>query len=100
MDCNDCRTMSLNLLDYVSKIFLKIIMERIDGKVMNYGSMINMFDFREVMGTRMATGTMRMLCERRLRNDVYISFVDFEKVFECEIGEDGRVKIRKSIGAD
>ena len=81
VECMDYRTISL--IPHASKIMLKIIMKRIEGKAMNVISKTQ-FGFRRGMGTREAIGTMKMLCERSLEygNDAYICFVDFEKAFD------------------
>ena len=81
VECKDYRTLSL--IPHASKIMLKLIMKRIEGKAINVIGKTQ-FGFRKGMGTREAIGTMKLLCERSLEygNDVYICFVDFEKAFD------------------
>ena len=81
VDCKDYRTISL--IPHASKIMLKVIMKRIEGKAINVIGKTQ-FGFRKGMGTREAIGTMKMLCERSLEYGcvVYICFVDFEKAFD------------------
>jgi hypothetical protein len=98
VECNDYRTISL--IPHASKILLKIIMKRIEGKAINVIGKTQ-FGFRKGMGTREAIGTMRMLCERSLEygNDVYICFVDFEKAFD-RVNWVKMMEILKRIGVD
>ena len=81
VECKDYKTISL--IPHASKIMLKVIIKRIEGKAINVIGKTQ-FGFRKGMGTREAIGTMKLLCERSLehRNDVYIRFVDFEKAFD------------------
>ena len=79
--CSDFRTISLNC--YASKIMLMALTRRIEAKAkLLHGR--NQFGFRNGCGTRDAIGVTRTLCERSIEhgNDVYICFVDFEKVFD------------------
>ena len=78
VECKDCRKISL--IPHASKIMLKIIMKRIEGKAINVIGKTQ-FGFRKGMGTREAIGTMKMLCERSLEyvKDVYICFVISKK---------------------
>src|SRR6476469_5483694 len=57
--------------------------------------------FRKACGTRDAIGVMRMICERSLEfgNNVYICFVDFEKVFD-RVNWEKMMKVLQSIGVD
>jgi endonuclease/exonuclease/phosphatase family metal-dependent hydrolase len=81
IECGDFRTISL--IPHVSKILLRILMRRIDGKVGRFIGR-SQFGFRKGVGTRDAIGVMRVLVERSLEhdNDVYVCFVDFEKAFD------------------
>ena len=97
-ECSDHRTISL--ISHASKIMLKILMRRIEGKADSYiGD--TQFGFRKGKGTRDAIGVMRMLCERSLEldNDVYICFVDFEKAFD-RVNWIKMMEILKMIGVD
>ena len=98
VECKDYRTISL--IPHASKIMLKIIMKRIEGKAINVIGKTQ-FGFRKGMGTREAIGTMKMLCERSLEygNDVYICFVDFEKAFD-RVNWVKMMEILKRIGVD
>ena len=91
---------TISLIPHASKIMLKVIMKRIEGKAINVIGKTQ-FGVRKGMGTREAIETMKMLCERSLEygNDVYICFADFEKAFDrmnCVI----MMKILKNIGFD
>src|SRR6476619_11426 len=81
VECSDHQTISL--ISHASKIFLKILTNRIEAKAMDFIGQ-NQFGFRKGCGTRDAIGVMRMICERSLEfgNNVYICFVDFEKAFD------------------
>src|SRR5207253_3043650 len=81
VDCEDHRTISL--ISHASKILLKVLTRRIEGKTNNFIG-CHQFGFRRGCGTRDAVGVMRVLCERSLEfgNEVYICFVDFEKAFD------------------
>jgi DNA-binding protein YbaB len=81
VECGDDRTISL--ISHASKILLKIITRRIEGKAKDLIGR-SQFGFRSGIGTRDAIGVMRVLCERSLEfgNEVYICFVDFEKAFD------------------
>ena len=80
LECADHRTISL--ISHASKILLKIINNRIQAKADMILSKTQ-FGFRKGCGTREAIGVMRVICERSLQhwNEVFISFVDFEKAF-------------------
>lgn len=97
-DCADFRTISL--IPHVSKILLRILTRRIEGKV---GAFIgrSQFGFRKGVGTRDAIGVMRMLIERSLEhdNDVYVCFVDFEKAFD-RVDWGKLLKLMTEIGVD
>ena len=68
----------------MSKILLKVLRKRIEGRVGDYISRRSQFDFRKGLGTRDAIGVIRMLVERTLEqsNEMYVCFVDFEKAFD------------------
>ena len=81
VDCADYRTISL--ISHASKILLKILTKRLEGKTEMLISKTQ-FGFRKGCGTREAIGMMRTLCERSLEhgNEVFICFVDYEKAFD------------------
>jgi exonuclease III len=82
-ECSDHRTISLT--SHASKIMLKILTRRMEGKV-EATKVIgeDQFGFRRGRGTRDAIGVLRSLGERRLQHgkDLYICFVDYEKAFD------------------
>src|SRR5207245_8869502 len=80
-ECEHHRTISL--ISHASKILLKVLTRRIEGKTNDFIG-CHQFGFRRGCGTRDAVGVMRVLCERCLEfgNEVYICFVDFEKAFD------------------
>ena len=63
LECGDHRT--INLISHASKILLKIITRRIEGKA-KYLIGRSQFGFRSGIGTRDAIGVMRVLCKRSL----------------------------------
>jgi len=73
---------SISLLAHASKILIKMITRRIEGKVKDHITKTQ-FSFRNGEETREAIGVMRMLKERSIDcgNKVYVSFVDFEDAF-------------------
>jgi len=81
LDCEDHRTISL--ICHASKIMLKVLTKRIEGRAKEFLSK-GQFGFRSGVGTRDAIGVMRMLYERNLEhgNDLYVCYVDFEKAFD------------------
>jgi len=98
VDCEDHRTISL--ICHASKIMLKVLTRRIEGKVKDFLSK-GQFGFRSGVGTRDAIGVMRMLCERSLEhdNDLYVCYVDFEKAFD-RVRWDKMMQILKELKVD
>ena len=96
--CSDFRTISL--IPHVSKIMLRVLTQRINGKAESYLS-DSQFGFRKGVGTRDAIGTMRMLIQRSLEcdKDVYVCFVDFEKAFD-RVNWPKMMSVLKEIGVD
>ena len=97
-ECSDFRTISL--IPHISKILLKILQQRLQGRVGDYIGKTQ-FGFRRGMGTRDAIGVMRMICERSLEldNDSYICFVDFEKAFD-RVDWVKMMEVLRKVGAD
>ena len=81
MACEDHRTISL--IPHTSKIMLRILTKRLEGKVGDFISKTQ-FGFKKGCGSREALGVMRMLCEKVLDHgkEVFICFVDYEKAFD------------------
>ena len=98
VDCEDHRTISL--ICHASKILLKVLTKRIEGKVKDFLSN-RQFGFRSGVGTRDAIGVMRMMCERSLEhgNDLYVCYVDFEKAFD-RVRWDKMMQILKELKVD
>jgi len=80
-DCKDFRTISL--ISHASKIVLRILTKRLEGKANGYISNTQ-FGFRKGVGTREAIAALRLICERKidLNQDIHICFIDFEKAFD------------------
>jgi len=97
-DCSDFRTISL--IPHVTKILLRIITKRIEGRIEDYISRTQ-FGFRKGVGTRDAIGVMRMVIERSLENgnEVYVCFVDFEKAFD-RVKWAKLMEVIKKVGVD
>src|SRR5277367_4187123 len=98
VECSDHRTISL--ISHASKIMLKVLTKRIEAKAKDLIGR-NQFGFRRGCGTRDAIGVMRVLCERSMEhgNDVYICFVDFEKVFD-RVSWEKMMKVLQNLGVD
>ena len=75
-ECCDFRTISL--IPHASKIMLKVITRRVQGKAKDFISDTVWFQ----KGTWDAMGVMRILVHRRLKfgNELYVCFVDFERL--------------------
>ena len=97
-ECSDYRTISL--IPHVSKVMLRILTRRIEGRSGNYVGK-SQFGFRKGVGTRDAVGVIRMLVERTLEHDgeIYICFVDFEKAFD-RVSWMKMLNILKDLGVD
>ena len=74
---------TISLIPHASKIMLRILTKRLDGKVRDFISKTQ-FRFKKGCGTREAIGFMWMLCQKVLDHgkDVFICFVDYEKAFD------------------
>ena len=81
MTCEDHRTICL--IPHASKIMLRILTKRLEGKVRDFISKTQ-FGFKNGCGNRKAIGVMRLLCEKLLDRgkEVFICFVDYEKAFD------------------
>ena len=80
-DCEDYRTISL--ITHASKILLKVLNKRLEGKAGDYNSKTQ-FSFKRGCGTRDAIGVMRMLSEKMLDHgkELFVCFVDYENAFD------------------
>src|SRR5215470_2066331 len=98
VDCEDHRTISL--ICHASKIMLKVLTRRIEGKVKDFLSK-GQFGFRSGVGSRDVIGVMRMMCQRSLEhhNDLYVCYVDFEKAFD-RVRWDKMMQILKGLKVD
>ena len=98
--CEDFRTISL--MPHIMKIFLKIILERIKGKI-NKEIGEEQFGFRSGSGTREGIFCMNIIAQKniQIQNDLFACFIDYSKAFdrihhlrliECleKIGIDGK----------
>lgn len=82
-ECGDYRTISL--ISHASKIVLKILTKRIQGKVNAINTLgEDQFGFRKGVGTREAIGSLRVLSERSIQHglNLYVCYVDYEKAFD------------------
>ena len=81
MACEDHQTISL--IQHASKIMLRILTKRLEGKVRDFISKTQ-FGIKKRCGTREPIGVMRMLCEKVLDHgkEVFICFADYEKAFD------------------
>ena len=81
MACDDNRTISL--IPHESKIMLRILTKRLEGKVRDFISKTQ-FGFKKGCGTRETLGVMRMFCEKVLdhRKEVFTCCLDYEKAFD------------------
>lgn len=80
-ECESHRTISL--MNHVTKILLRIIMERIRSKIHPEVSETQ-FGFVADKGTRNAIFTLSMLIERciQMQKDLYLCFIDYSKAFD------------------
>ena len=76
MACEDHRTISL--IPHASKIMLRILAKRLEGKVRDFISKTQ-FGFKRGCETREAIEVMQMLCEKVLDygKEVFICFVGY-----------------------
>lgn len=98
VECGDFRTISL--IPHVSKILLKVLHNRIEGRVEEYLGKTQ-FGFRKGVGTRDAIGVLRMLSERiiEFNKEMYVCFVDFEKAFD-RVNWVKLMEVLKEVGVD
>ena len=96
--CGEFRTISL--ITHASKILLKVLNKRLEGKTRDYISKTQ-FGFVKGRGTRDAIGVMRMLCEKVLDHgkELYVCFVDYEKAFD-RVNWVKMLDILKDLGVD
>ena len=98
VNCSDYRTISL--MSHVTKILLKVILQRnktkIDVEISETQS-----GFRKGRGTREGIFNLRTINERYLEKekDVYICFIDYEKAFD-RVNHDKLCEVLKSTGID
>lgn len=81
-------------------MILKILHRRVERKAEGFlGN--DQFGFRKGRGTRNTTALMRVLGERSVEynQDMYVCFIDFEKVFD-RVWWDKLLEILKKIGVD
>ena len=97
-DCGDYRTISL--ITHASKILLKVLNKRLEGKAGDYISKTQ-FGFKRGCGTRDAIGVMRMLSEKMLDHgkELFVCFVDYEKAFD-KVNWVKMMGILKDLGID
>jgi len=81
LNCSNYRLISL--MSHVTKIILRVLMNRIKKKIHAEVSW-SQFGFRKCKGTRNAVFVMRMLAERsiEMQKNLYIVFIDYEKAFD------------------
>jgi hypothetical protein len=99
-ECSDHRTISL--IVHASKILLKILTKRLEGKVEAIQFIgDDQFGFRKGRGTREAIAVLRTLGERSLQHgkDIFVCFVDYEKAFD-RVNWSKLMKILERIGVD
>ncbi|KAG1671332.1 Craniofacial development protein 2 [Nymphon striatum] len=80
-NCSEHRTISL--MSHVTKLLLKIILQRITNKINQEVSRLQS-GFRSGSGTREGIFNLRNIYERSLevQKDVYICFIDYRKAFD------------------
>ena len=98
LDCGKHRTIAIS--SQVSKISLRVVMERMRGKIRNEVGR-EQFGFMEGKGTANAIFILRMICERsiEMQKDLYVCFIDYEKAFD-RVKHDELVKMLENIGVD
>ena len=82
--CEKHRT--LGLMSHVTKLVLRVIMNRIRGRTLSEISEVQ-YGFMPDRGTRNAIFVLRRLVERMIekQKDVYVCFIDYSKPFDTVI---------------
>ena len=98
LKCSNYRLISL--MSHVTKIILRVIMNRIKKKIYTEVSW-SQFGFRKKKGTRNAVSVMRTLAERsiEMQRNLYAVFIDHEKAFD-RVKHHEIMKDLKPIGVD
>ena len=96
--CEDHRTITLT--SHASKIMLKILTRKLENKLTAVIGQ-DQFGFIKGRGTREVVAVMRILAERSIEHgqELYVSFVDFEKAFD-RVNWEKLTEILKSVGVD
>lgn len=97
-NCTEHRTISL--MSHVTKLLLKIILQRIINKINQEVSRLQS-GFRSGTGTREGIFNLRTICERSLevQKDVYICFIDYKKAFD-RVNHSKMIECLQEIGID
>ena len=87
-------------MSQITKIVLRVILERIRGKIRREISE-EQYGFMQGKGTRNAIYILRMLSERaiEMQRDLFICFIDYEKAFDRVRHED-LIEMLQRIGLD
>jgi len=80
-ECQDHRTISL--MSHLTKIFLRIIMNRMKNKV-HFEISEEQYGFMPDKGTRNAVFILKNIAQRtiEMRKDLYLAFIDYRKAFD------------------
>ena len=96
--CEKHRTLSL--MSHVTKLVLRVIMNRIRGRTLNDISEVQ-YGFMPDRGTRNAIFVLRRLVERMIekQKDVYVCFIDYSKAFDT-VKHEPLIELLQSLDID
>ena len=97
-ECNMHRTLSL--MSHITKIILKVVLERIKHKTIPEIAE-QQYGFMKEKGTRNAIFILRMIAERaiEMQKDVYVCFIDYTKAFD-KVKHKDLIDMLQQIGLD
>ena len=97
-DCSNFRTISL--MPHVLKIFLKVIQDRIGGKIYKEVGQTQ-FGFRPGSGTREGIFCFNILAQKHIEvnQDLFTCFIDYSKAFD-RVHHDQLINCLEKIGID
>ena len=96
--CEKHRTLSL--MSHVTKLVLRVIMNRIRGRTLSEISEVQ-YGFMPDRGTRNAIFVLRRLVERMIekQKDVYVCFIDYSKAFDT-VKHEPLIELLQSLDID
>ena len=91
---------TISLMSYVTKLVLRVIMNRIRGRTLSEISEAQ-YDFMPDRGTRNAIFVLRRLVERMIEKQkyVYVCFIDYSKAFDT-VKPEPLIELLQSLDID